>query len=178
MYRNGVLIMINLELDTFDYEDNLEIGTLQIEQIENGTKIIIELFPNNQTKESFENAEFSKVYDILELALFHGYNLDFPVPEGTTEDQLTELSMSVFNGVDLMLESTQNIKDFKNVTVHSQGVEVPIYPVLEKLRKNYLLKEINSYLKYRADEDPISEDTDIDTLETLYSAIDTINCYK
>ena len=31
-------------------------------------KVIVELFPNNQSKESFESAEFSQVYDLFELA--------------------------------------------------------------------------------------------------------------
>ena len=60
--------MQNLELDTFEYEEDTSLGTLQIEQVENGTKIMVEFFPNNQSKESFENAEFSEVYDILELS--------------------------------------------------------------------------------------------------------------
>jgi hypothetical protein len=40
---------MNLELNTFEYEEDTSIGTLQIEQVENGTGIIVELFPENQS---------------------------------------------------------------------------------------------------------------------------------
>ena len=158
--------MQNLELDTFQYEDNLSIGTLQMEQIENGTKVIIELFPDNQSKESFENAEFSKVYDLLELVEKHGYNLDFPMPDNATEDDLTELSMSVFLGVETLMETILNLQDFK---------EHKVYPILHDLHKNYLLQELNSFLTYRARMETLSEDTDITVLENLYRIINTIN---
>lgn len=131
---------MNLELDTFQVEDDLNIGTLQIEQIENGTKVIVELFPENQSKESFESAEFSEVYDILELAVKHGYNLDFPMPNNATEDDLTELSMSVFMAVGDMLGTIRNIQDFKDVKVNFHDEEIEIYPILEKLR----IKELKS----------------------------------
>ena len=168
---------MDLELDTFEYEDNLQIGTLQIEQIENSTKVAIELFPNNQTKESFEEAEFCKIYDILELGVKHGYNLkDFPMPDNATEDDLTELSMSVFGGVDLMLETIRNLQDFKEVKVNFNGEEIEVYPILEKLRKEFLTTEITSFIQYRSTEAvELLEDTKLEVLEEMFKAIDTIN---
>ena len=166
--------MQNLELNTFEYEEDTSLGTLQIEQVENGTKIIVELFPENQSKESFESAEFSQVYDILDLApcCIYGYdNLNFPYPVGTTEDQKGEVIRAILRGVESMLETTLNLYDF-------EGQE--IYPTLERIRKEYLLKEINSFLKYRAKEYTkieitLSEETDIGKLENLFRIIDTIN---
>lgn len=168
---------MNLELDTFEYEDDLQIGTLHVEQIENSTKVIIELFPNNQSKESFENAEFSQVRDILELAVKRGYNLGtFPMPDNATEDDLTELSMSVFGGVDILLETILNLQDFKGVKVNFEGEEIEVYPILEKLRKEFLIKEITYFTQYRSTEAiKLLEDTGIEVLEVMYKAINTIN---
>ena len=168
----------DLELGTFEYEEDISIGTVQIEQVENGTKIIVELFPNNQSKESFESAEFSKVYDILELAPYSTFNLSqFPVPEGTTEEELDELSGAVHRGVDSMLETILNLQDFKNVQVHAHGQDIPIYPILSSLRGDYLLSEILSFAKYRATEpiDIQKASETIGKLENTYRLIDTIN---
>lgn len=167
---------MDLELDTFQVEDDLNIGTLQIEQIENGTKVVVELFPENQSTESFESAEFSKVYDILELGVKHGYNLNFPMPDNATEDDLTELSMSVFGSVRDMLSTIRNLQDFKGVKVNFHDEEIEVYPILEKLRKEFLITEISSFVKYRTTESvELLENTNVEVLEEMFKAIDTIN---
>jgi hypothetical protein len=170
---------MNLELDTFEYEEDTSIGTIQIEQVENSTKIMVEFFPIDQSKESFESAEFCKVYDILELAPYHDYNLrNFPLPEGTTEDQLNEVSLAIFNGVDNLLETILNIQDFKDVQVHVHGKDVPVYPVLEEMRKNYLLTNIMYFITYRATEYIDIEDVasqDVKGMETIFKITDTLN---
>lgn len=162
--------MQNLELNTFEYEEDTSTGTLQIEQVENGTKIMIEFFPHNQSKESFENAEFCEVFDIIELAPLtlkelHA-NFHKIYPSGTTQEQEFEINSAIMNGVVSLLETILNLKDFENCLA---------YPILYKLRKHYLLKEVNSFLKYRADEDILPQDTDIKVLEDLYRITDTIN---
>ena len=163
--------MQNLELNTFEYEEDTSLGTLQIEQVENGTKIMVEFFPHNQSKESFENAEFSEVYDILELsplALNTGLKGNFNkiYPTGITKEQGQEIDKAISNGISSMLETILNLQDFK-------GTE--IYPTLETIRREYLLREVNSFLKYRAEEEPLPENTSTGTLENAFRIIDTIN---
>ena len=119
---------MDLELGTFEYEEDTSLGTIQIEQVENGTKIIVELFPENQSKESFESAEFSQVYDLLELApccKSGNYNINFPFPSGTTEEQKDEIGRVIIRGVESMLETVLNLRDL---------TEIPEYPILESLR--------------------------------------------
>lgn len=170
---------MDLELDTFQVENDLNIGTLQIEQIENGTKVIVELFPENQSTESFESAEFSKVYDILELALCcfrTDCTINHPVPVGTTEADKQEISKAVCEGVSSMLETIRNLQDFKEEKVTSYQGEISIYPILEKLRKEFLITEISSFIEYRTTESvELLEDTSVEVLEEMYRAIDTIN---
>ena len=162
--------MQNLELDTFEYEEDTSIGTLQIEQVENGTKIMVEFFPCNQSKESFENAEFCEVYDIIELAPLTLKDLHANFykiyPSGITHEQEFEINSAIMNGVVSLLETILNLNDFEYCSA---------YPILYKLRKHYLLDEVNSFLKYRAEKEPLSEDTDIKVLEDLYRITDTIN---
>ena len=162
--------MQNLELDTFEYEEDTSLGTLQIEQVENGTKIMVEFFPYNQSKESFENAEFCEVYDIIDLApltlkelMANFYKV---YPKGITHEQEFEINSAIMNGVVSLLETILNLNDFENSIA---------YPILYKLRKHYLLNEVNSFLKYRANKKTLSEDTDIKILEDLYRITDTIN---
>ena len=162
--------MQNLELDTFQYEEDTSLGTLQIEQVENGTKIMVEFFPHNQSKESFENAEFSEVYDILDLAPmtvkeFIG-NFHQIYPKGTTHEQEKEINHALLEGVISLLETTRNLQDLK---------EHVSYPVICSLRRKYLLREVNSFLKYRAEEEPLPESTSTKVLEDLFKIIDTIN---
>ena len=141
----------NLELDTFEFETDVELGTLQIEQVENSNKIMVELFPNNQTKESFENAEFSAVFDILELAPNMDNFIRFPVPETATDEQKWEISHAIHDGIYDMLETIRNIKDFEDVEVNAYGLndKTPIYSTLEVIRANYLMNELDSFFKYR-----------------------------
>ena len=163
---------MDLELDTFEYEEDTSIGTIQIEQVENGTKIIVELFPENQSKESFESAEFSKVYDIIDLApcCIYGYdNLNFPYPVGTTEDQKGEVIRAILRGVESMLETMLNLRDF---------TEHPAYSTLEKIRRTYLETEISSFITYRATEEINADKLEglkIGYLENAFRLIDTIN---
>lgn len=173
--------MQNLELDTFQYEEDTSLGTLQIEQVENGTKIMVEFFPHNQSKESFENAEFSEVYDILELsplALNTGVKGNFNkiYPTGITKEQEHEIDRAIVNGISSMLETILNLEDFRGVKINTftKG-EVAIYPTLETIRREYLLREVNSFLKYRAEEEPLPESTSTETLENAFRIIDTIN---
>ena len=163
---------MNLELDTFEYEEDTSIGTIQIEQVENGTGIIVELFPENQSKESFESAEFSQVYNILELApcCIYGYdNLNFPYPTGTTEEEKGEVVRAILRGVESMLETILNLQDLK---------DLPVYPIIERIRKEYILGEIQSFIEYRATE-PINtsilEKLEIGHLNNAFRLIDTIN---
>ena len=164
--------MQNLELNTFEYEYDLAIGTLQIEQIENGTKIIVELFPENQSKESFESAEFSQVYDILDLAPLCSavlYNISFPLPEGATKEQEKEINVAIVRGIRAMLETTLNWRDFK---------DHPSFAVMSGLRRNYVFGEIAYFITYRATE-PIEieevKNLEMKDLENIFRIIDTIN---
>lgn len=162
----------DLDLDTFEYEEDVELGTIQMEQVENSNKVIVELFPNNQSKESFENAEFSQVYDLFELApcCLKAYdNINHPLPVGTTKEQRDEVNRAILRGVESMLETTLNLYDLR---------ELPVYPVIETIRRNYLITEIMSFITYRATE-PIDIE-DIVALKTGHLAntlklIDTIN---
>ena len=174
--------MQNLELNTFEYEEDTELGTLQIEQVENGTKIMIEFFPNNQSKESFEKAEFSEVCDILELApltFSTGIRRNFSkiYPTGITQAQEYEIDNAIINGVSAMLETILNLQDFKGtkITSYTKG-EIEIYPILETLRKEFLIREITSFIQYRSTEAvELLENTKIEVLEEMYRVIDTIN---
>jgi hypothetical protein len=163
---------MNLELDTFEYEEDLSIGTLQMEQVENGTKIIVELFPENQSKESFEDAEFSQVYDLLELApccIYAYENINHPVPEGTTEEQKEEVARAILRGVESMLETTLNLQDLK---------DLPVYPIIESLKRNHLISEIMYFVTYQATEPIDIEDfagLSVGHLQNAYKLIDTIN---
>ena len=163
---------MNLELGTFEYEEDTSIGTIQIEQVENGTGIIVELFPENQSKESFESAEFSQVYDILELAPCcknGNYNFNFPFPTGTTEEQKEEVGRAIVRGVESMLETTLNLYDLK---------DLPVYPIIESLKRNHLINEIMYFVTYQATEPIDIEDfagLPIGHLQNAYRLIDTIN---
>lgn len=169
---------MNLDLDTFEYEEEISIGTIQMEQIENGTKVAVELFPDNQSKESFEDAEFSKIYDLLELSIFRMQILtQFPVPKGTTEEDIYKISRAVANGVTVMLESIMNLEDFKGTMININDRNIPIYPILASLRGDYLFSKIMSFIGYRATEpiDIQKVSDDMNSLEAVYRIIDTIN---
>lgn len=163
---------MDLELGTFEYEEDTSLGTIQMEQVENGTKIIVELFPENQSKESFESAEFSQVYDLLELApccKSGNYNINFPFPSGTTEEQKDEIGRVIIRGVESMLETTLNLRDL---------TEIPEYPILESLTRNHLITEIMYFVTYRATEPIDIEDfagLPIGQLQNTWRLIDTIN---
>lgn len=163
---------MNLELNTFEYEEDTSLGTIQIEQVENGTGIIVELFPENQSKESFESAEFSQVYNILELApccKSGNYNFNFPFPTGTTKEQKEEVGRAIIRGVESMLETTLNLSDLK---------DLPVYAIIESLRRNYLINEIMYFVTYQATE-PIDIENfaglSVEHLQNIYKLIDTIN---
>ena len=163
---------MNLELNTFEYEEDTSLGTIQIEQVENGTGIIVELFPENQSKESFESAEFSQIYNILELATCcksGNYNFNFPFPTGTTKEQKEEVGRAILRGVESMLETTLNLCDLK---------DLPVYTIIESLRKNYLINEIMYFVTYQATESIDIEDfagLSVEHLQNAYRLIDTIN---
>lgn len=170
---------MDLELDTFSYEEDTTNGTVQMEQVENGTKVIVEYFPTNQSKESFESAEFSQVYDLLELSICRSdNNINHPVPEGTTEEEKIEITKAILDGTDVMLETILNLEDFKDVEIQSTRGTIPIYPILKSLREDYLLNNIMYFITYRATEYIDIEDVakyDTGTLENIFKLTDTIN---
>ena len=56
---------IKLKTDHKDLET--ELGIIDIWQIENGELLTVEIFPNNQTDESFQAGEFTNVWNILDI---------------------------------------------------------------------------------------------------------------
>ena len=147
-----------LKLDTFEYEEDTSLGTIQMEQIEESNKIAVELFPNNQSKESFENAEFSQIYDIFELApivIGTGFKGEFSsiTPTNATEEQKEEIHDAIRHGVGDMLETIINIYDFTDTKINSFYGEIPLYPILKTIRENFILSQTNYFLQYRAETD-------------------------
>jgi hypothetical protein len=68
-----------------------------------------------------------------------------------------------------MLETTLNLYDLK---------DLPVYPIIESLKRNYLINEIMYFVTYQATEPIDIEDfagLSVGHLQNAYRLIDTIN---
>lgn len=137
-----------------------ELGVIDIWQIEGGELFTVEIFPNNQSEESFEKGEFTNVWNALEVAV----NMDFVKfthrPKEWNWKQVCDMEQ---NAVTLifseMLSTIQNLEDLKEVKL-KDGTEV--YDSLKVIRNKYN----NNYCSFCGKE--ITEDNSEEYAEDLY----------
>ena len=112
----------NMQIET-------ELGVIDINQIEDGTYFSVEIFPPNQSKDSFEDAEFNNIWDITDE---DGLNMDFMQLKHTPNEwnwtQLCDMTDKAICGLFSMLSTIQNIDELK---------KSPIYENLLVIRNKY-----------------------------------------
>ena len=110
----------NTQIDT-------ELGIIDINQIENSTIFSIEIFPFDQSNESFESAEFNNFHNIADE---DGLNPDFfslPYhPSNWTWEQRCDVEQSAIQGIYELIKTVKNVDDLKDMS--SVGV---IYVLLK-----------------------------------------------
>ena len=116
-----------------------ELGIIDIWQIEGGELFTVEIFPNNQSEESFEKGEFTNVWNALEVAV----NMDFVKfthrPKEWTWEQTCEMEQNAVTLIFEMLSTIQNLEDLKEVKIRVVGnaSEIPIYEDVKVIRNKY-----------------------------------------
>ena len=132
---------ISLKLKESYKQIETELGTIDIEQVEDGIQFIVEIFPTGQTNDSFQNAEFCNVWNALECAVNPDFTYLYNIPENWTHKQRCEVECEVTTTILNMLGSIQNLEDFREVTIFEKGIEIPVYDSLKVLNNNYVKRQ-------------------------------------
>ena len=82
---------MELKLTTDHAEMETELGIIDIWQIEKGEKFTVEIFPPNQSDESFQKGEFTNVWNVLEVAASMDFVRLNHVPSSWSWEQKCEM---------------------------------------------------------------------------------------
>ena len=114
---------VKLNLTTDHAQTETELGVIDIWQIEGAELLTVEIFPPNQSDKSFENGEFTNIWNALEAAA----NMDFMKfthrPKEWNLEQTYEMEQNAVTLVFEMLSTVQNLEDLKEVKL-KDGTEV------------------------------------------------------
>lgn len=114
-------VKLNLIADHAQMET--ELGIIDIWQIEGAELLTVEIFPLNQSDKSFENGEFTNVWNALEVAV----NMDFAKfthrPKEWNWEQTREMEQNAVTLIFEMLSTIQNLEDLREVKL-KDGTEV------------------------------------------------------
>lgn len=102
---------MELKLEKANLQIETELGVIDINQIEDSTCFSIEIFPPNQDKDSFENAEFNNIVDINREE--DSLNPDFfnlvHHPRNWTWEQKCEMNFKAHDGLMELLKTCTNL---------------------------------------------------------------------
>jgi hypothetical protein len=120
-----------------DYVDlESPVGTVVISQIEDSHLVSVEVFPENQSKESFEDAEFNNIVDIREVAVdsdfFHLRNM--PKCDWETEHKVRDV---VIFGIRKMIATIQNMEDLRDEMYIDGSLKIPVYESYRVIREMF-----------------------------------------
>ena len=125
---------VKLNLTTDHAQMETELGVIDIWQIEGAELLTVEIFPPNQPDESFENGEFTNIWNALEVAV----NMDFVKfthrPKEWNWEQTCEMEQNAVTLIFEMLSTIQNLEDLKEVKL-KDGTEV--YESVKVIRNKY-----------------------------------------
>ena len=125
---------MELKLNTDQVQVETGLGTIDIWQVEGSEIFTIEIFPPNQSEESFEKAEFTNVWSVLETAC----NMDFVKfthrPKEWTWEQVCDMEQLAVTAIFEMLSTIQNLEDFKDTKLKDG---TPVYESLKVIRNKY-----------------------------------------
>lgn len=128
-------LKLNLKEDHAQVETKL--GIIDIWQIEGGELFTVEIFPPNQSKESYEAGEFVTVWNVLEIAT----NMDFAelkhAPREWNWQQVCFMEQEAVTALFELLAGIENLEDFKNVKYNDRGMQIPVYESLRVIRNKY-----------------------------------------
>ena len=120
---------MKLVLEKPSMQIETELGVIDINQVEDGTYFTVEIFPPNQSKESFEDAEFNNIWDITSE---DSLNMDFMqlkhTPNEWNWEQLCDMTDKAVCGLFSMLSTIQNLDEWK---------KSPLYEELRVIRNKY-----------------------------------------
>lgn len=102
------------------------VGEVVISQIEDSHLVSVEIFPENQSKESFENAEFCNILDMREVAVDSDFFQINNTPKCNWEEY-HELRNVVTFGIRKMIASIQNMLDLQDEVYKDGSLVVPVY---------------------------------------------------
>ena len=125
---------VKLNLTTDHAQMETELGVIDIWQIEGAELFTVEIFPPNQPDESFENGEFTNVWNALEVAI----NMDFAKfthrPKEWNWKQTCKMEQNAVTLIFEMLSTIQNLENLKEVKL-KYGTEV--YESVKIIRNKY-----------------------------------------
>lgn len=125
---------VKLNLTTDHAQMETELGVIDIWQIEGAELLTVEIFPPNQPDESFENGEFTNIWNALEVAI----NMDFVKfthrPKEWNWEQTCKMEQNAATLIFEMLSTIQNLEDLKEVKL-KHGTEV--YESIKAIRNKY-----------------------------------------
>ena len=115
-----------------------KLGIIDIWQIEGGELFTVEIFPPNQSDESFQKGEFTNVWNALEIAV----NMDFArlrdVPQNWDWQQTRYIEQEAVTALFKLLSTIQNLEDLKEVKINEgNNLFTPVYSSVEAVRNKY-----------------------------------------
>lgn len=114
---------VKLNLTTDHAQMETELGVIDVWQIEGAELFTVEIFPPNQSDKSFENGEFTNIWNALEVTA----NMDFAKftrrPKEWNWGQTCEMERNAVTLIFEMLSTIQNLQDLKEVKL-KDGTEV------------------------------------------------------
>lgn len=127
MYKAFKLAQNNLQIAT-------ELGLIDINQIEDGANFSVEIFPPNQSKESFENAEFNNIFNIIDICVDMDFQYFKYTPDHWTWEQKCAMLDKVLQGMYSLVATITNIEDFRGEEYYTS-----LWAIRNKYNDDYCL---------------------------------------
>ena len=110
---------MELLLEKAEAQVETGLGVIDICQVEDSTTFVVEIFPENQSKESFEDAEFSNKWDIISDEVL---NPDFVrlrhVPREWSWEQVCDMEQLAVTCLYEMLSTIKNLDSFRGTSIY------------------------------------------------------------